>query len=133
MRHIQKAGTWYRVSCRPHHSWGRKEKLVSTHPILPENAIFQARKIFFNKSICTFLLSLCQPPKVWIIFTQFSTFVFPEKRKKKNRILLKTRKITCLLTGNKYLHQLPWVDCANVEPSQKQKEFQYQDVFYIKP
>ena len=47
-------------------------------------------------------------------------------------ILLKTRKITCLLTVNEYLHQFPWVDCANVELSQKKKEFQYQNVFYIK-
>ena len=52
---------------------------------------------------------------------------------KNNRILVETRKITCLLTVNKYLHQLPWVDCAIVEPSQKKKEFQYQVVVYIKP
>ena len=56
---------------------------------------------------------------------------FQEKKKKQNSV--KTRKITCLLTCNKYLHQLPWVDCANVELFQKKKEFQYQDVFYIKP
>ena len=66
-------------------------------------------------------------------FLHNSQQLFLQKKEKKNRILFKTRKITCLLKGNKYLHQLPWVDCANVEPSQKQKEFQYQDVFYIKP
>ena len=29
----------------------------------------------------------------------------------------------------KYLHQLPWIDCAVVKLSQKKKQFQYQDVF----
>ena len=53
-------------------------------------------------------------------------------KKENNRILVKTRKITCLLTVNTYLHLLPWADCAIVKLSQKKKEFQYQDVFYIK-
>ena len=52
---------------------------------------------------------------------------------RKTGILVKTRNITCLLTANKCLHQLLWVDCAIVELSQKKKEVQYQDVFYIKP
>ena len=54
-------------------------------------------------------------------------------KKKKKRILVKTRKTTCLFTVNKYLHQLPWVDCATVELSQTKNEFQNQDVFQIKP
>ena len=55
---------------------------------------------------------------------------FSKKLKKKiDRILLKTSKITFLLTVNKYFNQSPRVDCAIVE--QKKKEFQYQDVFYV--
>ena len=47
--------------------------------------------------------------------------------------MVNTRKIKFHLTVNKYLHKLPWVDCAIVKLSQKKKLFQYHDVFYIKP
>ena len=84
-------GTWYRASCRPHHSWNRKKNLVSTLPRSPKNAIPEARKVFYNKlvyHICTFPQSLCQPPKFCIISTQISTInkkqQHQQKRKQQN-------------------------------------------------
>ena len=50
---------------------------------------------------------------------------------RKTKILLKIENARCVLTVNKYLHQLPWADCAVVELSQKKKEFQYQMYFML--
>ena len=41
------------------------------------------------------------------------------------------RKIRCLITVNKYLRKLPWVDCAFVELSQKKKEFHIRMYFIL--
>ena len=115
---------------------GRMKNLVSKAPRSSENAIFNARKIFYNKSVFARFCYLYVNLLNFELFLHNSQIFFFQKKKrkeKKNRILLKTRKITCLFIANKYLHQLPWVDCANVEPSQKKKIILYQDVSYIKP
>ena len=102
------------------------KNLVSKAPRSSENAIFNARKIFYNKSVFARFCYLYVNLLNFELFLHNSQIFFFQKKKrkeKKNRILLKTRKITCLFIANKYLHQLPWVDCANVEPSQKKKKF----------
>ena len=68
--------------------------------------------------MCTFMLSLCQPLKFCVISTQISAIILFRK----TVILVKTGKITCLLTVNKDLHQLPWVDCTIVEKEKKKKK-----------
>ena len=129
--------TWYIVSCRPHHSWNRKKNLVSTLPRSPENAIPKARKVFYNKLV----YHIAHFGNLYVNLVNSVSFLHKfqqlirnsnTNKKENNRILVKTRKITCLLTVNTYLHLLPWADCAIVKLSQKKKEFQYQDVFYIK-
>ena len=121
-------------SCRPHHSWNRKKNLVSTPPISPENAIPKAREhsIIYKSTTFAHFCYLYVNLLNFVSFlhkSQQSTFF---QKKQQNSSKQKTKKITYLLTFNKYLDLLPWVDCEIVKLSPKKKKFQYQDVFYIK-
>ena len=134
--------------------WGtiKKLELDTEYPAGPI-AVGTERKIWFIHPLGHRQMPFPKPGKCSVInkSTTFAPFCFPQVNLlnfawflhkfqqlfffffRKTGILVNTEKITCLLTVNKYLHQLPWDDCAIVELSQKKKEFQYQYVFYIKP
>ena len=122
-------------SCRPHHSWNRK-KIWFLHPLYHQKMQFPkpGKHSIIYKS--TTFAHFCYPYVNLLNFVLFlhksqqSTFF---KKTPQNSSKQKTKKITCLLTFNKYLDLLPWVDCEIVKLSPKKKKFQYQDVFYSKP
>ena len=129
-----KTGSWYRVSCSPHHSWDRKEKLVSTPSLDHQKMQFPkpGKYSIINKSATFAHFSY---PYVNLLY--FASFLLKSQQlfflffSKKSRILVKTRKITCLLTFNKYVHQLPWVDCAIVEHLKRKRNFNISIYFIL--
>ena len=119
---FKKAGTWYRVSCTPYRSWNGKENPVSS-PLDHQKLRFPKPGKYFIINKSTTFAPFCYPYVKLLSFVSSlnkcqKLFFFLRK----TEILVKTGKITCLLTVYKYLHQLPWADCAIAE---KKKEFQY--------
>ena len=86
------------VPCRLHHSWGMKKVSIFSPTGLLENVFVKTRKVSYSEYIyhvCIFLLSLPKaPPHLSTRNSTMSFFFFFRKI----RILVKTRKITYLLT-----------------------------------
>ena len=107
---------------------GMERKIWFLHPLVHQKMQFlkPGKYSIINKS--TTIVPFCH---LYVSLLNWSSFLHKYQKKKKTEFWWKNGKITCLLTVYKYLHQLPWVNCRIVELSQKKKEIQYQDVFYI--